>query len=35
MHLVEVVPKDGAQKIGLVALELPTHLEKHGSKDIE
>jgi len=35
MHLVEVVPKDGAQKIALVALELPTHLEKHDSKDIE
>lgn len=35
MHLVEVVPKDGAQKIGLVAIELPTHLEKHDSKDIE
>jgi len=35
MHIVEVQPKDGAQKIGLVALELPTHLEKHDSKDIE
>ena len=35
MHLVEVVPKDGAEKIGLVALDLPTHLEKHDSKDIE
>jgi hypothetical protein len=35
MHLVEVTTKDGAQKIGLVALDLPTHLEKHDSKDIE
>jgi len=35
MHIVEVSTKDGAQKIGLVALELPTHLEKHDSKDIE
>jgi len=35
MHIVEIVPKDGAEKIGLVALDLPTHLEKHDSKDIE
>ena len=35
MHLVEVISKDGAQKIGLVALDLPTHLDKHDSKDIE
>ena len=35
MHLVEVTTKDGAQKIGLVALDLPTRLEKHDSKDIE
>jgi len=35
MHLVEVQSKDGAEKIGLVALDLPTHLDKHDSKDIE
>jgi hypothetical protein len=35
MHIVEVQSKDGAEKIGLVALDLPTHLEKHDSKDIE
>jgi hypothetical protein len=35
MHMVEIVPKDGAEKIGLVAVDLPTHLEKHDSKDIE
>jgi hypothetical protein len=35
MHLVEVETKDGAQKIGLVSLDLPTHLGKHDSKDIE
>ncbi len=35
MHLVEVQAKDGAQKIGLVALDLPTHLNQHDSKDIE
>ena len=35
MHFVEVINKDGAQKIGLVALDLPTHLDKHDSKDIE
>lgn len=35
MHIVEVIAKDGAQKIGLVALDLPTHLNKHDSKDIE
>lgn len=35
MHIVEVISKDGAEKIGLVALDLPTHLEKHDSKDIE
>jgi hypothetical protein len=35
MHIVEVVAKDGAQKIGLVALDLPTHLNQHDSKDIE
>jgi hypothetical protein len=35
MHIVEVISKDGAQKIGLVAVELPTHLDKHDAKDIE
>jgi hypothetical protein len=35
MHIVEVQSKDGAEKIGLIALDLPTHLEKHDSKDIE
>ena len=35
MHIVEVIAKDGAEKIGLVALDLPTHLDKHDSKDIE
>lgn len=35
MHLVAVRTKDGAQKIGLVALDLPTHLVKHDSKDVE
>jgi hypothetical protein len=35
MHLVSVRNKNGAEKIGLVALDLPTHLEKHDRKDIE
>jgi hypothetical protein len=35
MHIVEVVAKDGAQKIGIVSLDLPTHLNQHDSKDIE
>jgi len=35
MHLVAVRSKDGAQKIGLVLLDLPTHLNQHNSKDIE
>jgi hypothetical protein len=35
LHIVEVEAKDGAQKIGLVALDLPTHLSQHNSKDIE
>lgn len=35
MHVVAVRSKEGAEKIGLIALDLPTHLEKHDSKDIE
>ena len=35
MHMVSVQAKDGAQKIGLVALDLPSHLDKHDSKDVE
>lgn len=35
MHIVEVISKDGAEKIGLVSLDLPTHLNQHDSKDIE
>jgi hypothetical protein len=35
MHIASVRSKDGAEKIGIIALDLPTHLEKHGSKDIE
>jgi len=35
MHIVEVESKDGAEKIGLVALDLPTHMSQHNSKDIE
>jgi hypothetical protein len=35
IHLVSVRNKDGAEKISLVALDLPTHLEKHDRKDIE
>jgi hypothetical protein len=34
-HIVSVKPKDGFLKIGLVALDLPTHLEKHDDKDSE
>jgi len=35
LHIVELEAKDGAQKIGLVALDLPTHLTQHNSKDVE
>jgi len=35
MHVVSVQTKDGAQKIGLISLDLPTHLGQHDSKDIE
>jgi len=35
MHIVEVESKDGAEKIGLVALDLPTHMNQHNSKDSE
>jgi hypothetical protein len=35
MHIVEVETKDGAQKIGLVALDLPTHMNQHNAKDSE
>jgi len=34
-HIVGIDPKDGFTKIGLVALELPSHLVKHNDKDIE
>jgi len=34
-HIVGLNPKDGYVKIGLVALELPSHLVKHNDKDIE
>ena len=34
-HIVAVEPKDGALKLGLVALDLPTHLGTHDSKDSE
>jgi len=34
-HIVGVDPKDGGTKIGLVALDLPSHLADHDSKDSE
>jgi hypothetical protein len=34
-HIVGVEPKDGCTKIGLVALDLPSHLSGHGKNDIE
>jgi hypothetical protein len=37
-HIVGIEPKDGGIKIGLVALELPSHLSDHAgheSKDVE
>jgi hypothetical protein len=34
-HIVGVEPRDGGTKIGLVALDLPSHLTDHDSKDSE
>jgi hypothetical protein len=34
-HIVGVEPRDGGTKIGLVALDLPSHLANHGKSDIE
>ena len=34
-HIVGVESKDGGTKIGLVALDLPSHLSGHGKNDIE
>ncbi len=34
-HIVGVEPKDGGTKIGLVVLDLPTHLGSHDGKNIE
>jgi hypothetical protein len=34
-HIVGVEPKDGGTRIGLVALDLPSHLANHGKNDIE
>lgn len=34
-HIVGVDPRNGGTKIGLVALDLPSHLSDHGSKDAE
>lgn len=34
-HIVSVESKDGGTKIGLVALDLPSHLGNHDSKDPE
>ncbi|QMV19029.1 hypothetical protein GOB94_10340 [Granulicella sp. 5B5] len=34
-HIVGVEPKDGGTKIGLVSLDLPSHLGNHDSKSIE
>ena len=34
-HIVSVVRKDGGVRIGLVALDLPSHIAKHGSADVE
>jgi hypothetical protein len=34
-HIVGVESKDGGTKIGLVALDLPSHLSDHDSKDSE
>jgi hypothetical protein len=34
-HIVGVEPKDGGTKIGLVALDLPSHLGNHDDKSVE
>lgn len=34
-HIVGVEPQDNGTKIGLVALDLPSHLITHDSKDVE
>ncbi len=34
-HIVGVDPSDGGTKIGLVALDLPSHISNHDSKDSE
>jgi hypothetical protein len=34
-HIVSVEQKDGGTKIGLVALDLPSHLSDHGNNDAE